>query len=193
MICSFPFCLMLFFTCFSIPSTCSCSKCSEAFYAELSGSRASPRGADSATGASLSPQPKHHWLWFTSPQTLSTLLTGVLHTLEILPKGQTWNKQRQEARCTPAPLKHVVWCRGLVHRWKGKKMLGGLSEGSSIASSKLPEAAATNSLQAASALKQHLSSPEWSCWKEKSVQRETLVLPQEKNPWREREIKIINN
>lgn len=40
------------------------SKCSEAFYAELSGRR----GADSPTGASISPQPKHHdWLWFTSP------------------------------------------------------------------------------------------------------------------------------
>lgn len=77
--------------------------------------------------------------------------------------------------------KHILWCRGLVHRWKGKTMSGSLSEGSSTANSKLPK---KQLLQIVCKRLLHWNST-WAvlndkCWKEKSVQRETLVLPQEK-------------
>lgn len=114
-VCSFTFCfcLMLFFSCSSIPNTCLYSKRSETHRQE----RPVPRGADSPAGAGISSQHEHHtWLWFTT-HCSQTVLTV----------------------CQPQlSQKHVVWFRGLMHSWKRKAVSGALSEGSQSANSKLP-------------------------------------------------------
>lgn len=135
-ICSFLFCLMLFFTCSSIPNTCSCSKCSEAFYAELSGTRAilgvqtvplepvSSLNPNITTGCG-SPLPRH------SQHTAHRVLQHAGNT----PPGPD---MRQEARCTPALPEGYFVVQGSP-AWEGRTISGGLSEGSSTANSKLPK------------------------------------------------------
>lgn len=116
---TFCFCLMLFFSCSSLPNTCLYSKRSETRRQE----RPVPRGADSPAGAGISSQHEHHtWLWFTT-HCSQTVLTV----------------------CQPQlSQKHVVWFRGLMQSWKRKAVSGALSEGSQSANSKFPQSSCYN-------------------------------------------------
>lgn len=197
----FSFCLTLFFTYSVIPNTCSYFKCIETSFAKLPDWKASLQRCRSPWSW-YQPPPEHHgWLWLTS-LTHSRVLRLCFQPRRPAAHGNAPPGSDVKPLEAGGPGSGPALAAARCAVWGSR---AGLKRKGNVKWFKwgiIPQIANFKKKQLLQIVCKQLLC--WNstravlndkCWKEKSVQREAVILPQEKkNPWgREMEIKIRNN